>query len=238
MKKAYTTIKIIFILFTLISCDIKVNKIEIDRIADIDIFENYEDNLKLSKDIINQNWNEFLKAKINGFTSKDTDSLRFFANTKPGENKVVIQFRYPKFDKPKKINDMREVIVNQIEEVKRFQGNNRILILKSTKKVEKLITILNNENYSEFYKTLHYKITEQFTFEQFLSFIEQVKKRGFKKEKREYLNKTLIKFNGQPGELADIIEYHYSQGSGHLKYESFNFQYIDGEMELVGYKIY
>jgi hypothetical protein len=215
-----------------------VNHIEIDEIAHIDIFENYEDNVKLSKDIVNQNWNEFLKTKISGFDPKDTKDLKFFSNTRPQENKLIIQFRYPKFDKPKNLEKIREVTVEQIEELKKQQKKNEKLILESTKKVEELIQMLNNENYSEFYKNLHSKVTEQFPYEQFLTFMQQIKDMGFKKEQREYLNKALIKFNDYPGELTDIIEYHYWQKDNQSKYESFNFQNIDGKMELVGYKVY
>jgi len=68
--------------------------------------------------------------------------------------------------------------------------------------------------------------------------MQQIKEMGFKKEQREYLNKALIKFNDYSGELTDIIEYHYWQKDNHSKYESFNFQHIDGKMELVGYKVY
>jgi hypothetical protein len=215
-----------------------VNNIEIDEIAHIDIFESYEDNVKLSKDIVNQNWNEFLKTKISGFDPKDTKDLKFFSNTRPQENKLIIQFRYPKFDKPKNLEKIREVTVEQIEELKKQQKKNEKLILESTKKVEELIEMLNNENYSEFYKNLHSKVTEQFPYEQFLTFMQQIKEMGFKNEQREYLNKALIKFNDYPGELTDIIEYHYWQKNNHSKYESFNFQNIDGKMELVGYKVY
>jgi hypothetical protein len=238
MKKTNILLKLSIIALIFTSCNSQVNHIEIDKIAHIDIFENYEDNVKLSKDIVNQNWNEFLKTKIDGFDPNDTKDLKFFSNTRPQENKLIIQFRYPKFDKPKNLEKIREVTVNQIEEIKRFQKENEKLILESTKKVEELIKMLDTENYAEFYKNLHSKVTEQFTYEQFLTFIEQIKGMGFKKEQREYLNKALIKFNDYPGELADIIEYHYWQKDNKSKYESFNFQHIDGKMELVGYRVY
>ena len=238
MKRTNILLKLLFITLIFTSCNTKVNNIEIDEIADVDIFENYEDNVKLSKDIVNQNWNEFLKTKISGFDPKDTKYLKFFSNTRPQEKKLIIQFRYPKFNKPKNLEKIREVTVDQIEELKKQQKKNEKLILESTKKVEELIEILNKEKYSEFYENLHSKVTEQFAYEQFLTIIQQIKEMGFKKEQREYLNKSLIKFNESPGEFIDIIEYHYWQKDNHSKYESFNFQNIEGQMELVGYKIY
>jgi len=238
MKK--TNILIIFSVIALIftSCNIKENNIEIDEIADIDIFENYEDNVKLSKDIVNQNWNEFLKTKISGFDPKDTKDLKFFSNTRPQENKLIIQFRYPKFDKPKNLEKIRQVTVDKIEELKKQQKKNEKLIFESTKKVEELIEMLNNENYSEFYKNLHTNITKEFTYEQFLSFLEQIKELGFENNQREYLNKALVKFNDSSNELTDIIEYRYWQKNNRAKYESFNFQNFDEKMELVGYRVY
>jgi len=238
MRKKNILLKFLIVALIFTSCNIKVNNIEIDEIAHIDIFESYEDNFKLSNDIVNQNWNEFFKSKISGYDLKDTKDLKFFLNTRPQENKLIIQFRYPKFDKPKNLEKIREITVEQIEELKKQQKKNEKLILESTKKVEELIEILNNENYSEFYKNLHSKVTEQFPYEQFLTFMQQIKEKGFKYEQREYLNKALIKFNDYPGELTDIIEYHYWQKNNHSKYESFNFQNIDGKMELVGYKVY
>ncbi|QTE21848.1 hypothetical protein [Polaribacter cellanae] len=238
MKKTNIVLKLFIITLIFTSCNSQVNHIEIDKIAHIDIFENYEDNVKLSKDIVNQNWNEFLKTKISGFDSKDTKELKFFTNTRPEENKLIIQFRYPKFDKPKNLEKIREVTIEQIEEIKKQQKKNETLILESTKKVEELIEMLNNENYSEFYKNLHSNITKEFTYEQFLSFLEQIKELGFENKQREYLNKALVKFNDSPNELTDIIEYRYWQKNNRAKYESFNFQNFNGKMELVGYRVY
>ncbi|WGD33988.1 hypothetical protein [Olleya sp. YS] len=238
MKKTNILLKFLFIALIFTSCDTKVNNIEIDEIAHIDIFENYEDNVKLSKDIVNQNWNEFLKTKISGFDPKDTKDLKFFSNTRPEEKKLIIQFRYPKFDKPKNLEKIREVTVEKIEEIKKQQRENETLILESTKKVEELIEMLNNENYSEFYKNLHSNITKEFTYEQFLSFLKQIKELGFENKQREYLNKALVKFNDSSNELTDIIEYRYWQKNNRAKYESFNFQNFDGKMELVGYRVY
>ena len=237
MKKTYALLKFLIITLIFTSCNSQVNHIEIDEIAHIDIFENYEDNLKLSKDIVNQNWNELLKTKISGFDPKDTKDLKFFSNTRPQEKKLIIQFRYPKFDKPNNLEKIREVTVKQIEDWKKLQKKNEKLILESTKRVEKLINLLNTENYAEFYKNLYSNITEQFTYEQFLNFLNQIKEKGFKNEQREYLNKALVKFKDSPGELTDIIEYRYWQKNNHSKYESFNFQYINGKMELVGYRV-
>ena len=163
--------------------------------------------------------------------------MKFFSNAIPQEKKVIIQFSYPKFDKPKNLDKIRQLIVDQIEELKKQQKKNEKLILESTKKVDELIELLNNENYSEFYKNLHSKVKEQVPYEQFLTFTQQIKNLGFKKEQREYLNKALIKFNDSPGELTDIIEYHFWQKDNPSKYESFNFEHIDGKMELVGYKV-
>jgi hypothetical protein len=238
MKKTNILLKFLFIALIFTSCNTKVNNIEIDEITHIDIFENYEDNVKLSKDIVNQNWNEFLKTKISGFDPKDTKDLKFFSNTRPEEKKLIIQFRYPKFDKPKNLEKIRKVTVEQIEETKKQQKKNETLILESTKKVEELIEMLNNENYSEFYKNLHSNITKEFTYEQFLVFLEQIKELGFENKQREYLNKALVKFNDSSNELTDIIEYRYWQKNNRAKYESFNFQNFNGKMELVGYRVY
>ena len=237
MKKAYILIKFMLITCILTSCN-NVNHIEIDEIAHIDVFENYEDNVKLCKDMINQNWDEYLAKEIKEFSPGDTKDLKFFANTRPQENKLIIQFRYPKFDKPKNLEKIRKIIVNQIEDGKKLQKKNEKLILESTKKVENLIEMLNEEKYSEFYNNFHSKLSDQFTYEQFLSFIKQIKDLGFKNSQREYFNKALIKFNEYPTKLTDIIEYRYWQKDNHSQYESFNFQNIEGKMELVGYQVY
>jgi len=237
MKKTHTIIKLILITCILTSCN-NVNHIEIDEIAHIDVFENYEDNVKLCKDMVNQNWNEYLAKEIKGFSPSDTKDLKFFTNTRPQENKLIIQFRYPKFNKPKNLEKIREIIVKQIEDGKKLQKKNEKLIVESTQRVEKFIKMLNEEKYSEFYNNFHSKLTKQFTYEQFLSFLQQIKDLGYKSSQREYFNKALIKFNDYPTELTDIIEYRYSQKNNYSKYESFNFQNIDGKMELVGYKVY
>ena len=238
MKKTNILIKLLFVSLIFTSCNSQVNQIEIDEIADIDIFENYEDNLKLSKDIVNQSWGEYYANVISGFNPNDIKDLKFFTNTRPQENKLIIQFRYPKSNKPKNLEEIRKVTVTQIDDWKKLQKKNEKLILESTKKVEELIEMLNKENYSEFYKNLHYKVTEQFSYEQFLTYIQQIKEIGFQKDQREYLNKALIKFNENLGEYTDIIEYRYCQKNNPSRYESFNFQNIDGKMELVGYKVY
>lgn len=237
MRKTNILLKLLIITLTFTSCNSQVNHIEIDEIAQIDIFENYADNVKLSKDIVNQNWNEFLKTKISGFEPKDTKDLKFFTNTRPQEKKLIIQFRYPKLNKPKNLEEIRKVTVEQIEELKKQQKKNEKLILQSTEKVEKFIELLDKKDYSGCYNMLHSKIKENSTLEQFVNFIE-IQKIGFSSEQREYFNKSLIKFNDSSEELTDIIEYHYWQKDNHEKYESFNFQNIDGKMELVGYKIY
>ena len=238
MKNTTILIRLLFIILILTSCKSQVNNFEIDEISHIDIFDKYEDNVKLTNDIVNNNWNEFLATKIDGFEKNDIKDLKFFSIAKPKEKKIILQFRYSKSEKSKKMEKIREVTINQIEELKKIQKKNENLILESTKKVEELIRMLNDENYSQFYKNLHSKVTEQFTYEQFIAFTQQIKELGFKKEQREYRSKMLFKFKNYPGELTDIIEYHYWQKDNHLRYESFNFQHIDGKMELVGYKVY
>ena len=65
-RKSYRYMKklIVLLLLLLSACNVNLNSIIIDKLSHIDVFEEYKYNLMLSKDIVNNNWNEFYSENI------------------------------------------------------------------------------------------------------------------------------------------------------------------------------
>ena len=230
---------IIFIIFSLFSCKNKINNIEIDELSQIDVFKKYEDNLKMSKDIVNQNWDAIFNSKIENYKGEKSKGIKFFINTRPENNKTIIQLRYPHFDKPKNLEKVRKVVIKEINETKKRYVKNKKFILEATKLSENYIELVNANKTSELYENLHEKVKKELTLKQFLSFMKKYKEKGVSKESREYYNRLLFYLTGNKSEYANFIEIHYKHKGMPNNLESFNFEVIDDTyLKFIGYRIY
>lgn len=234
----YKLILIIIIVINF-SCDSQVNNIEIDELAQIDIFENYEDNLKMSNDIVNLNWDGIFYSEIVGYNRDNSKGIKFFINTRPDENKTIIQLRYPHSEKPKNLKKVREIILDEIGLTKKRYLKNKDFILDATLQSEKYFKYLNTGNLTDFYNNFHEQVKNSISIEQFNDFIKQYQEKGISEDSREYHSRLLVKTTGDKSEYVNFIEIHYKHDSMPKNIESFNFQIIDEkEVKLVGYRIY
>jgi biopolymer transport protein ExbD len=233
MKK----ISIAILLMTIFnSCNSKINHIEIDEVVTIDIFEKYEDNFMFTEDICQTNWEEIFSKKIDAFDKNDLKDLTFFVNTLPKEKKIIIQFRYPKFDKPKDLQKMKEVFIGEVNKAKKLYLENKTEILIASRLVEKDIQLVDNGKYEELYNNFHPKVKKMFKYVDFLKSIQEIKNLNIKKANRKYFGKKPIIFNENPLKKINIIEFYYLQTDRNKVSESYNYEIIDGKVYLVGYR--
>ena len=230
--KLYTQI----ILFLTLSCTIAQNKIEVDILTEVSIFPEYEKNLRFSLDMQKYNWAELFKKNISGFEVSDIKDLKIFINTREDEKITKIQLRFPAGNEPKNYSEIREIMLKQIEEMKKIYLENDTFISEATKLAEKHISLLDRKNYDKFFDIMAKEVVESIPDESKKKLVETREGYNIDSSQRKYLFRNIGIIDIADPDKINLVEVHYSINGG-SKTEFIVYLLKNGEPVLYGYNL-
>ncbi len=234
-KKLNYFLILLTILTTNTSCN--YNKITIDHILDINIFDDYDENLRIANDLSSINWYENIKDKIEGLKRDDLNIITISFSPKPNDNLIAVILKYPKDKEPLKTINIRNEIVYGIRQHLKDCKQNKKHIIESSNLTKLNMDLIDKKEYSTFYNNFHSKIKKNISFEQFNEFMEKRDELGYSNNEGKYLNKEMIRFIDKPTDSFNQIKIRFIQKGKTTKYQEFVYEIIEGEMFLIGYNL-
>jgi|GEM_PF-5601978 len=233
MKMNIITILFILLIF---SC---INYYEDHTILKIDYFENYDDNVKLAKDILYYKYDWFILDEVDTLNQDDLKQIRwqYFiqSTTKTVLFKIKINFVN------KRLIENKENIINYFkkkvnEQVKyHFDYKNDFIIAE--KNALKYLELLDNKKYDDFYQLSNSKLTSTIKKEDFIIFIENKLNKYGLVDTREYHSKQF--YNNFPNtEKGKYFQFNYTINTKNgKKYNETIILEKNKKWEIVGYHI-
>jgi len=213
------------------------NKITVDHILDINIFDSYKENLRIVNDLSGINWYDNIKDKIEGLNKEDLNIITISYVPKPNDNLISVILKYPKDKDPLKTINIRNEIVFGIRQHLKDCKQNEKYIIESSDLTRFNMDLIDKKEYATFYDSFHSKIKKDFSLEQFNEFMIKRSELGYSNEKSEYLNKEMIRFIDKPTEYFNQIKIRFIQKGQTNKYQEFVYEIIENKMFLVGYNL-
>lgn len=171
MNKIY--IFLLFLVTFLINVSCKFNKLYVDKIYDIEVFESYDENIRITKDLLTIDWFENIKGKIVDLNKNDMELVTISYVPNQNENKISVILKYPKDDEQIKVFKIKNEILNGIKQYIELCTQNKEYIIKSSNMTKLNMELLDKKDYATFYNNFHSKIKKDISFEKFIEFIKQ-----------------------------------------------------------------
>jgi hypothetical protein len=182
------------------------------------------------------NWIDLFKKNINGFDANDIKDLNIFVNTREDEKITKIQLRHPAGNEPKNYNEIREIMLKKIEEMKEIYLDNDSFISEATILAERHLNLLDRKNYDKFFSIMAKEVVESISEESKKKIIEYREKYNIDSSKRKYLFRNFGIIDIADPDKINLIEIHYTINGGN---ESEFIAYLlrDGKPVLCGYNL-